>query len=142
LGEDGWSAHYALAFALALQHAECTFLNGDFDSAERMAASALVNVRTRVDTAAGHRLRIELHVVRSDNAAAVESALAALRLFGIDFSPHPSREETEREFHDVWKNLGDRPFESIADLPRMTDPEMLAAMRILAELWAPAYFTD
>ncbi|MDK1374437.1 AAA family ATPase [Sinorhizobium sp. 6-70] len=142
LGEDGWSSHYALAFALTLDHAECTFLNGDFDGAERMAASALDDARTRVDKAAIHRLRIELHVVRSDYDAAVGSALAALRLFDIDFPPHPSREETEREFGDVWKNLGGRPFESIADLPPMTDPEMLAAMRILAELWAPAYFTD
>jgi PAS domain S-box-containing protein len=142
LGADGWSSHYPLAFALALEHAESTFLNGDFDGAEGLAASALDNARTRVDKAAIHRLRIELHVVRSDNDAAVRSALAALRLCGIDFSPHPTREETEREFDDVWKNLGGRPFECIADLPPMTDPEMLAAMRILAELWAPAYFTD
>jgi predicted ATPase len=142
LGADGWSSHYPLAFALALEHAECTFLNSDFDGAERMAARALDDARTCVDKAAVYRLQIELHVVRSDNDAAVGSALAALRLCGIDFSRHPSREETEREFDDVWKNLGGRPFESIADLPPMTDPEMLAAMRILAELWAPAYFTD
>src|SRR6185312_6048857 len=142
LGEEGWTSHYPLAFALALEHAECTFLDGDFDAAEEMATSALANAQTGVDKAAIHRLRIELHVVRSDNAGAVQSALAALRLCGIDFSPHPGREEIEREFADVWKNLDGRPFESFAGLPPMTNPEMLAAMRILAELWAPAYFTD
>src|SRR6185437_6406395 len=123
LGADGWSSYYPLAFALALEHAECTFLNGDFDGAERMIASALDNARTRVDKAAIHRLKIELHVVRSDNDAAVGSALAALQLFDIDFSPHPNRKEIEREFADVWKNLDGRPFESIADLPPMTNPE-------------------
>lgn len=142
LGEDGWRSRYPLAFALALEHAECTFLSGNFDDAESMATRALDNAQTSVDKAAVHRLKIELHVVRSDNGAAVGSALAALRLFGIDFSPHPSREQTEREFDDVWKNLAGRPFETIADLASMTDPEMLAAMRILGELWAPAYFTD
>jgi PAS domain S-box-containing protein len=142
LGEDGWHSHYPLAFALMLEHAESTFLEGDFDGAEGMTARALASARTVVDKAAVYRLRIELHVVRSDNDGAVENALAALQLLGIDFSPHPSWKETEREFGDVWKNLGDRPFESIADLPPMKDPEMLAAMRILAELWAPAYFTD
>jgi PAS domain S-box-containing protein len=142
LGESGWSSHYPLAFALALEHAECTFLSGDFDRAARMAADTLDKAQSRVDKASIHRLKIELNVVKSDNDAAVESALDALRLFGIDFSPHPGRKATERELDDVWKNAGDRPFDRIADLPPMTNREMLAAMRILAELWAPAYFTD
>lgn len=142
LGEDGWTFDYPLAFSLALEHAECTFLSGDFDGAARMAALALDKAQTSVDKAAILRLEIELHVVRSENDAAVASALAALRLFEIDFSPHPGRQEMEHEFDEIWKNLAGRPLESIAELPPMTQPEMLAAMRILAELWAPAYFSD
>lgn len=142
LGEDGWLSNYPLAFSLALEHAECSLLSGNFDGAERLTDHALSYARGAIDKAAIYRLEIELHVVRSANDAAVESALAALRLLDIDFSAHPSQEETQREFDDVWKNLGGQPLESIADLPPMTNPEMLAAMRLLGELWAPAYFTD
>jgi PAS domain S-box-containing protein len=142
LGENGWGSRYELAFALALEHAECVFFSGDFDHAERMIAPLLERAGTGVDKAAVYRLEVELHVVRSENEAAVESGLAALRLLGIEFPQHPSWSDIEREYDDIWRNLKGRPIESIADLPAMTDPQTLAAMRVLAEIWPPSYFTD
>jgi PAS domain S-box-containing protein len=142
LGDEGWRTHYELAFALALEHAECTFLSGGLDETERMIARVLGHAATNVDMAAVYRLKIELHVVKSENEAAVESGLAALRLFGIEFSPHPDRGEIEREYDDIWKNLNGRPIEGFAALPAMTDPAMLAVMRVLAEIWPPSFFTD
>ena len=42
----------------------------------------------------------------------------------------------------VWHNLEGREIEDLIDLPLMTDPELPAAMRLLAVLSDPAYFTD
>src|SRR6202051_4163017 len=55
---------------------------------------------------------------------------------------HPTREQVNAEYEKVWNNLGERPIESLIDLPLMTDPEMQAAMGVLAVLSAPANFTD
>lgn len=142
LGERGWRTHYKLAFSLALEHAECTFLSGDFDESERIVSSLLAQVTNNVDRAAIYRLKVELHVVRSENERATETGLAALRLFGIDFSPHPDWADVQREFDQIWHNLNGCPIESFADLPAMTNPDVLAAMRVLAELFPPSYFTD
>jgi PAS domain S-box-containing protein len=142
LGDEGWRTHYALAFALALEHAECTFLSGAFDRAEKMIADVLAHAQTDMDAATIHRLKIELHVVRSENQEAVESGLAALRRFGIDLSPHPTWGDVQREYDDIWKNLNGRPIETFTDLPAMNDPRVLATMPILAALEPPTYFTD
>jgi PAS domain S-box-containing protein len=142
LGESGWQTHYALAFALALEHAECTFLSGNFDETSRIISDILAHVTTNVDAAAVYRLKVELHVVESQNESAIETGLSALALFGIDFSPHPDWKDVQREFDNISIILNGRPIETFADLPVMTNPRTVAAMRTLAELYAPAYFTD
>jgi PAS domain S-box-containing protein len=144
LGSEGWSdpAKYELAFALCLERAECEYLSGNFEEAERLIAELLTRATSKIDKAAVYKLKIDLHVLKSENPKGVESALECLRLFGIGMSAHPTREEVDAEYEKVWRNLGDRPIESLVDLPLMTDPEMQAAMRVLSVLFAPAYFTD
>jgi len=70
------------------------------------------------------------------------SALACLRLFGIDLPAHPTWEQVEAEYETVWQILNGRPTESLIDLPMMTDPEMQASVQMLAVLSPPAYFSD
>ena len=65
------------------------------------------------------------------------SALACLRLFGIDMPAHPTQEQVQAEYETVWRILDGRPIESLIDLPMMTDPEMLAAMQVLSVLPLP-----
>lgn len=142
LGDNGWTSDYRTAFALAHLHAECTFLAGDLNRAMEMIDPLLTRAQTTIDSATVYRLKVYLHVVRSENVAAVQSGLAALRLFGITFPEHPEQDEIEREFDRIWENLDGRPFASVADLPRMTNAEMLVAMRVLAEIWPPTFFTD
>ena len=81
--------------------------------------------------------------MKSDNPQAVDSALTCLRLFNIDIPAHPTWEQVKAEYEAVWPDLEKRPIEEeLIDLPLMTDPELLAAMRLLSDLDSPAYFTD
>lgn len=142
LGEDVWSKRPSLAFSVALEEAECVFLNGDFAKTGALIEELLGRGGTKVELAAAHRLKVELLIVHSDNDAAVDAALVALRLFGIDLTAHPAQNSVDTEYAAIWENLGGRPLTSFADLPLMTDAETLAVMRILTEMWPPAYFTD
>ncbi|HTI16875.1 MAG TPA: AAA family ATPase [Trinickia sp.] len=142
LGPSGWVKRYDLAFSLTLELAECTFLSSQFDEAEGLIAGLLQRADSKVDKAAVYRLKIELHVVKSENSQAVDSALECLRLFGIEMPAHPSRHEVHAEYEKIWRHLGDRSIESLVDLPRSTSPETHAAMRVLATLISPAFWTD
>ncbi len=142
LGPSGWTTRYDLAFDLALGLADCTYLSSRFDQAEELVAALLQRAASIIDKAAAYRLRINLHVVKSEYRQAVDSALECLRLFGIDMPAHPSGDEVRAEHRKMWRNLGDRQIESLIDLPRTSSPEVRAAMRVLTALTSPAFLTD
>ncbi|UJR83657.1 AAA family ATPase [Sandaracinus amylolyticus] len=139
---DAWHRRYDLALAIRTLRAECEILCGNLDAAERLIADLLVHARSNVDRAHAYVLRIELDVLRSQNQRAVESALECLALFGIVIPAHPTEEELERGYARVWTQLDARSIACLVDLPRMTNPDVEAAMQVLAALYAPAVFTD
>jgi predicted ATPase/GAF domain-containing protein len=142
LDERDWSSQYELTFSLWLERAECELLSGNFEKAEQLIVELLRRGTSKVDQAAVYRLNVQLHVMKSENQQAVATALTCLRLFGIDIPAHPTQEQVQAEYETVWQTLGGRPIESLIDLPRMTDPEVQAAMQVFSVLTPAAYFTD
>jgi PAS domain S-box-containing protein len=142
LDDSDWGSRYELMFGLWLERAECEFLAGRLDQAGQLIDELLRRGESKVDQAAVYHLKVQLHIVRSENRQAVDSALACLRLFGIDLPAHPSQEQVQAEYETVWLNLAGRPIESLIDLPLMRDPELQAAMRLLSTVFDAAYFTD
>jgi PAS domain S-box-containing protein len=141
-GESAWSTDYELAFALALEEAECLFLSVDFHATAIAVEQLLANAANKLDKATTYRLQVELFSVQAQFSEAIKAGLAGLRLFGIDFPEHPERRQIDQEYSDVWSNLGDRPVQHLTEMPAMTDPEMLVIMRLSVEMQPPAYFTD
>jgi PAS domain S-box-containing protein len=142
LDESDWSGQYELTFRLWLERAECEFLTGCFDEAEQFIGGLLQRATVKVDQADVYRLKVQLHLVKSENQEAVTSALTCLRGLGIDMSEHPTQEEVQAEYESFRQALNGRPIESLIGLPLMTDPELQAAMHVLSVLLVPAYSTD
>jgi PAS domain S-box-containing protein len=142
LDEQHWGSQYELTFSLWLERAECEFLTGHFETAEQLIGELLQRRGSKVDQAAVSHLKILLHIVKAENAQAVDSALNCLRLFGIDIPAHPTEEQVQAEYETVWRTLDGRPIESLIDLPLMTDPELRAAMQVLSVLTPASYDSD
>jgi PAS domain S-box-containing protein len=142
LDERDWESRYELMFHLRLERAECEFLTSNFVQAEQLIAELLQRAISKVDLAAVYHLNVQLHVLRSEDPRAVDSALSCLNLFGIDFPAHPTSEQVQTEHEAVLRSLAGRPIESLIDLPLMTDPELQAAMRLLSAVLDAAYHTD
>ncbi len=92
--------------------------------------------------AAVYRLRSGLHVAASEIHAAIACLVECLAQMGMPMSLNPSWEEVVAANEEVWALLGERPIESLVELPLMTDPDMEAVMSVLGALFAPAYFTN
>jgi predicted ATPase/signal transduction histidine kinase len=142
LEADSWQERYELTYALNFHRAQCAYMTGDLRSAESLLGEVLRRARTNVDRAEVYRVKIDLHVTKSENREAVESALECLRLFGVEMSLHPTRADVIEEYDKIRIEMTDRRIEDLIDLPPMTDAEMRAAMHVLSVLFAPAYFTD
>jgi PAS domain S-box-containing protein len=142
LDEAEWDSEYDLMFGLRLERAECAFPSGQFDTGEQLIGELLQRRASKIDQAAAYHLKVLLHTVKSEYPKAVASGLTCLRLFGIDIPAQLGREQAQAEYETVWQTLNGRPIEDLIDLPLMTNPELLAAMRVLSTLLGPAYFTD
>src|SRR5467141_694446 len=142
LDESDWGSQYELTFSLWLERAESELLSGNFEKAEQLIVELLQRGASKVDQAAVYHLKVQFHVMKSENPQAVASALTCLRLFGIDLPAHPTLEQVQAEYETVCQTLNGRAIERLIDLPLMTDPELQAAMDMLSVLIDPAYFTD
>jgi len=142
LDERDWDTQYELTFSLWLERAECEFLSGNVSTAEQLIGELLQRGASNIDQAAAYRLKVQLHIVKGEYPQAVDDALTCLHLLGIDLPAHPTREQVQAEYDTVWQNLNGRPIESLIDLPLLTDPEVQAAMQVLATLSSPAFSTD
>jgi PAS domain S-box-containing protein len=142
LGDDPWENEHDLAYRLGFERAECEYLSRNFDEALRQFDALLAHARTTLEKADIHRVVVDLHT----NTIALDEAIArgqeALRLFGIDIPSHPSHQTVATEYEAIWRSLGHRSIEELIDLPLMTDPEVKAAMSILAVLYGASVATD
>ncbi|WP_432431359.1 ATP-binding protein, partial [Rhizobium bangladeshense] len=75
LNDRSWHGNYDLTFNLSLQQAECTFMAGQLDEARTMVEHLLEQAQTKVHLATVYRLKVELHLVQSDNFSAAQRGL-------------------------------------------------------------------
>ncbi len=142
LGAGCFAVRPELSFALHFGLAECAFLTGELDRAEALLLDLLTRTRDELTVAEIYRVRVDLYITKGQMQRAAEVGLQGLRLFGVDLPAHPSREEVQREYEEVRRNLGLRSIDSLIDLPFASEPRIQAAMRILSVFWAAAVFTD
>jgi PAS domain S-box-containing protein len=142
LGDDGWQRLRALAFALEFEWGECEFLTGELDRAGARLSALVSRADGLVELAALTCLRIMLYVTRSEPAQSVAVCVEYLAHAGIHFKAHPSRADVEGELDSMWRALGDRSIEDLAQLPPMTHAATLATLDVLAAAASPAWFVD
>ncbi len=142
LEERDWNSQYELIFSLWLESAECELLTGNLDKAGELIEQLLPRAASNIDGAAVYCLKAQLHVIKSEHQRAVDSALTCLSGFGIEMPAHPTEKQVQAESDAVSQALDGRSIESLIDLPLLTDPELLAAMKVLSVLSMAAQFSD
>ena len=141
LTEDSWNSDYQLMFDLQIEAAECAYLCGHFNEAQRCFDHILQRARTRLDKAQVCNLKVVQYENMSRYALAVQAGKEGLELFGVTFPDSEAGKESalEAELNGIRSILGNRTVDSLVDLPVMADPEIRLVMGILTALWAPAY---
>src|SRR6266849_610756 len=142
LPEDSWERRHELTFALELHRGECEFLTGALAEAEQRLAVLSSRAANTVERATVACLRVDLYTTLDQSSRAIAVGLDYLRHLGIDWSAHPTDEETRREYERIWSQLGSRIIEDLIELPLMSDPASLATMDVLTKIGPPSLHTD
>ena len=142
LTDHGWEQRYPLMFALEFHRAECEFLSSQLAAAEQRLIMLSAHTTSLVDSAAVACLSVELYTTLDRSDRSVELCLEYLRRIGVQWSPHPTKDEVRAEYDEIWRRIGGRSVEELVELPLTSDPEWRATLDVLAQVVTPALFTD
>ncbi|MBE9179441.1 AAA family ATPase [Oculatella sp. LEGE 06141] len=142
LSADSWQTDYGLTFGLYRERAECEYLTGHLDPAEKLFDVALHHAQDKFDKADIYAIQMYLKMTQGENIqAGFEAGLKGLSIMGMHL---PSTVEEQQaaitaeleKLHTKLKTV--RPAD-LFDRPQMTDPIYKVCMSLLADLWAAAY---
>ncbi|BAY11528.1 trifunctional serine/threonine-protein kinase/ATP-binding protein/sensor histidine kinase [Calothrix sp. NIES-2098] len=139
LPPDSWLSEYDLTLALVVEAAEAAYLGGDYELMESLASQVLQNTRTLLDRVKIYEVKIQAYVAQSRQPEAIKTALTVLELLGVKFPDSPSQADITKSLQATQAILAERSFADLIDLPEMTDPQILAVMRIIATVTAAVY---
>lgn len=127
-------------FTLALEEAECEFLQGNLTRAQQLCTTLIAMPGALGEKSAAACLSAEIHMRQSDNHLALETALAWLAVFGIHFNRYPDEAACDAAFQAVRQRLGDAPERLFSSLPLTQDIEKESVMNLIAStIFASSY---
>lgn len=139
LGIDRWQRQYALALALYEEAAEAAYLNGDSDQMFGWIDTVQQQVTTLLDTVKVYEVEIQAYFAQDRPVDAVNTALKILKQMGVTLPQDPKLYDVSLALWKTQLALAGRQIDALINLPQMTDPTKLAAMRILATVMSAAY---
>ncbi|MEG4403706.1 serine/threonine-protein kinase PknK, partial [Microcoleus sp. MON2_D5] len=139
LVEDSWNSQYELTLALHTEAAEAAFLSGDFDLMQRFVEIVQNCAKTLLDTVKVYEVQIQAYVLQKKPLEAVNTALEAVKLLGVEFPSQPNPSDIGQALGETVAILNGKRIEDLIDLPPMTDPYKLAVMRLISTIFAASY---
>jgi predicted ATPase/class 3 adenylate cyclase len=141
LGDDRWDHEPDLVRALWLERGESEFLNGNHEASRGYLSEYIAKARTPLEAMAAYAIRIASLNARGQFVDSIGIGVEALGLLGIEL-PKDADEiarVTDDELRLLRERLAHQSIESLIDLPRMKDPQLIEALRILVYLTSTAY---
>ena len=141
LPQDAWASHYVLTKDIALLFAQTVYLNGLHEEADSELNTVLEYAHSALEKAQVLSMRTRHYSTLGRMQDSIEAALQGLQLLGIDISNNVDDSVVENEIRAIAENLGGREVADLINAPRMSDPEISAAVGLLMEIFPPAFLS-
>ncbi|MEH2163130.1 MAG: AAA family ATPase [Nostoc sp.] len=138
LAASSWQTNYDLTLDLYIETTEVAYLCGDFEQVEYWVAIVLQEAKTVLNIVKVYEVKIQTDMAQSQPLKAIDTALQVLQQLGISFPKEPSKSYIQLEIDTITSLIGEKPIGDLSHLPEMTDPDKLAAMRILSSIMIAA----
>jgi predicted ATPase/signal transduction histidine kinase len=139
LAADCWQSQYELALAIYEAAAEAAYLGTEFEKMEQWVEIVLQQGKTLLDAVKVYEVKIQASMAQNQPLAGIATALPVLRQLGVELPESPQPEDIERGLAETASLLAGKQPEELIELPEMTSPEKLAALRILSKVVPTAY---
>ncbi|MEH2361815.1 AAA family ATPase [Nostoc sp.] len=139
LAASSWQTNYDLTLELYLETSEVEYLCGDFEQVEYWIAIVLQSAKTVLDIVKVYEVKIQTYIAQNQLLEAINTGLQVLQQLGISFPETPSQLDIQLELDAITSLFSEKQIKDLIYLPQMTEPEKLAAMRILSRITITAW---
>ncbi|MEP0855616.1 AAA family ATPase [Trichocoleus sp. DQ-U1] len=138
-GGSSWQTQYDTTLALYVEAAEAAYLCGQFDEMERLVPVVLQQGKALLDKVKVYEVKISAYLTQNKPLQAVDTGLTVLKLLGLSLPNKPSNLDILLGLMGTKLALLGKRIEDLIELPEMTAPDKLAAIRILAIVSSASY---
>ncbi|MEH2468023.1 AAA family ATPase [Nostoc sp.] len=139
LAASSWQTNYDLTLELYLETTEVEFLCGEFEQVESWAAIVLQSAKTILDILKVYEVKIQTDIAQNHLLKAINTGLQVLQQLGISFCETPSQLDIQLELDAITSLFSEKQIKDLLHLPELTEPDKLAAMRILSRITIAAW---
>ncbi|YAF96759.1 MAG: AAA family ATPase [Nodularia sp. CChRGM 3473] len=134
-----WQQQYQLALALHTAAAEAAYLGGDFERMDALTEEVLQNTRSTIDQVQVYAIKIQAAIARDQLLAASQLGLQVMQLLGIPLANNPGQPQIMLGLLKTKLALVGKQVHTLVELPELSNPTKLAAIRILASIASATY---
>jgi PAS domain S-box-containing protein len=139
LAFDSWQTNYELSLTLYESAVEATYLCGDFMAMEQLACVVHNHAKTVFDEVKVYDVKIQAAASQGNLKQAIKIGLMVLARLGVELTEEPSQLDIQTALEKTAAQLADREIADLINLRAMSQPEPLAAMRILSSITSLAF---
>lgn len=140
--KSDWNTHYDDCFKVHIEWAESTYLSGDFNQAEELFNRAFKKARTNIHKASVSFTRIVLYMNMNRYKEVADLGVEAARLLGVHLPKKPNKLHLLVPLLSIKLRLRGIDISSLKTREEMSNPELIAVMKILENATPGAYFTN
>jgi predicted ATPase/signal transduction histidine kinase/serine/threonine protein kinase len=129
LAENSWQTNYNLTLSLYVEAVEAEYLNTNYERSATLAEAVLQQANTLLERVKVYELQIQFYMAQNQMSKAIDTGLQVLDMLGVSLS----NEVGDANFVVELPSLTD-----LDNIPEMTDPYKIAALRIMMSVISPA----
>ncbi|NEO89831.1 MAG: AAA family ATPase [Moorea sp. SIO3G5] len=142
LAPDSWESNYELSLALSIAAVEAEYLTVNLERAKHLSKIVLKQAKTFLDKIKVYELQILFYITQNKMNEAIDLGINVLKMLGIAIPTEAQEINTEVEKLREELQLEVEEIANLANLPDITDPYQLAAIRILTNASSASYIAN
>jgi len=139
LSYDCWQDESVLTLELYNAGAEAAYLNSNYFLMEQWINEIFTYVPNLLARIPAYEVKIQAEIAQNHLQDAVKTGLQVLERLGIQLPLTPSSDDMQQRFAATAAQMEGRSPKDLITLVEMTAPEKLAALKMLAGIWGPAF---
>jgi predicted ATPase/serine phosphatase RsbU (regulator of sigma subunit) len=140
LNESSWENQYSLTLGMYTATAEVSCLIGQFELMDDLSKTTLKRARGLLDLVKIYEIIIQSFMARARLREGVVAAIEILKQLGVNIPQNPRKITVLFKLLRLRFRLARVTLEELEALPQMSDPQKLAAMRILMNAASATYY--